>query len=1808
MLRRDEMVDKFRVLRLLGKGGMGEVYLARDSVLGRKVALKVVNATHLGSVKSIRRFVFEARTTAQFNHPHIVTVFAAGEHKGNPYLALEYLEGQSLRQRLREQRPSLRESLRFGLAIADALDEAHRNNILHRDLKPENVFIPRDGRLRVLDFGLAKSFGQGALPSAAELSLAVAGIQEPTVVSRAPDIHQTLSDIDAPGLNDVNQDTVNEIALDSSWVNPEAAVPVTPPEEEKRNVIVGTPTYIAPEQWLQQEATSASDIWALGVVLYELIAGRRPYMDREQAPLAFKVTAPEPAPLISDFVEVPRDVADLVAACLEKDPTLRPKAEEIKSRLDAMISKRSKQRNQEASPFRGLQAFSERHADFFFGRDAEVASFLERIREDPVLPIVGPSGAGKSSFVQAGIIPRLREQSDWTVLLMRPGSQPFSTLAMRLVTGVASNNWNSSVLEEPTLDKSPRRRDRPNPSRGEQSSQASSLGSVSLREDLQRNPLQLSMVLQQIAEETGTRVLLFVDQLEELYTLVEDETTRRSFMLALATAADDPMGPVRVIFTLRDDFLGRLALGPEVREVLSRVTVIRTPQARVLEDILLRPLEATGYCYDDPGLVAEMVNAVKNEPSCLPLLQFATQTLWERRDREQRLLCRAQYEMMGGVGGALAEHADGVLAGLSPQQLSTARDLLLRLVTAEGTRRVISRANLLEGLDAEAEQVLDRFTASRLVSVRKSSRRADGGATLELVHESLIRNWARLSHWVDESREDLGFIEELQQATELWLKRGKRDDEVWRGGALRDALRFQHRSARPLAPEVQNFLLAGDRRERRAQRRRRLAVSGLAIVALTAAIMAAAFFEQRNKAKERSAQLKVQWSEAQLEGARAALLNEDLVEARAKVRGSLEAQDSTLGRALWWKLQNSPLLWRSVLGTEIYKGALSADGKRAAVAGQDRTVHLFDVVTGAEQVLRGSEAQIISVNFSHDSSMLAAGTDTGEIRIWDLNTGKAKILKGHQDVVWSLRFCPDDSMLASASWDMTVRQWNVASGSLLRVLKGHKGKVWGVDYSPNGKYLVSSSDDKTLRIWDLVEDNTPKILRGHQAAVPEVHFSPDGNSIISGGADDTIRTWDVSSGRQLRMIKAEQNRVRTVIFGEDGKTAYSGGGDASIVHWDLRSGRALQRLREHQGPLSSLDLSDDGKLLLSTASDKNVKLWRTDILRAPDRGQGHESGVLCAAFSPDGKLLASGSYDASVRLWDVRSGAQIAVLTGHNGDIYDLAFSPDGKILASASYDRSLRLWDVDKRQTLRVLEGHKSSIFGLAFSPDGKQLASTGTDKTLRFWQVNDGRLTKTITNPAWLNGVAYSPDGKQVAAGSEDHYIYIWDVSTGRLRSRLQGHSAGVVTIAYSPDGTQLISGDDKGALRLWDLGDGSSQPFGEHSRRVYRVAFSPQGDQIASTSADGRALLWGLDAKVQHALQGHSGEINHIAYSTNGKQVVTSGDDGTVRLWDSATGQPFWRGPALLKGPGMQFSHQGWQPLDGNAKTAAQQQWQRAIAERAQSVAESDDGKRFCLLGFAGQVELWSMAEDRQLFQASSPQARLIVATQKGCAVSGPRMTTMFNGDGQASDFPLAASALCFGGGRLFVASGTTIFSFGDDGGPAQSYGSDAGMSALLYTKNWLVVGYHDGSIELLSHVPKQARPGIVFKGVPSSPVSFLRQGPMGTLLAGFGGGAFGAWQLDSGTLLHRAGHLHGAITHMVLRGGQLHVSSDLGMHTALDFRVFDLGRCPLLRQVWAEDPIIWMAGRPIAAAPNPSHLCAKGFSVPVAMSVAKAAADR
>ncbi len=1748
-----EMADHYKIIRLIGRGGMGEVYLARDMQLGRKVALKIVHSGALGDDMSIIRFFREARMTARFNHPHIVTVYGVGEISSRPYVALEYLEGQTLRERMDEGRLGTRETLRVCLAIAEGLREAHDHNVLHRDLKPANVMLPRDGRLRVVDFGLARESREARDETAGEK------IQ----------------------------------TMESSGIS-------------------GTPFYMSPEQWEGNENSGATDVWALGVILFELVTGHRPFEGDTIHMLVLQVCSEDPPRVAPDDYDVPADLARLIDRCLKKVPSERPDVSQICEILDGLLYPGSTRGKGESSPFRGLLPFNESHADLFFGRDDEIGAFLERLREEPVMPVVGPSGAGKSSFIQAGVIPRLREQGNWRVLGLRPGRNPFAALRSKLArtqssAGSGSLRKSISSRAEPwqseldTVDMDPDELSRlaeqgdddtEQLANGEISRETScdnnQIGIENFTAELMESPEKLALLLASIAEREGCRVLLFVDQLEELYTLTEDDDIRRGFMEAVCRAADDPDGPVRVVLTLRDDFMVRLAQTEGARDTLGHIFVLRSPGADSLRQILTRPPERAGYKYENDALVDEMIEAVGAEIACLPLLQFACAKLWESRDRESRVLTGKAYRSMGGVEGALAQHADGVLEELTPDQLQLARTILLRLVTPDGTRAVMPHEDLTEGLPDDAREVLARLVKGRTVVVRKGD--IDGRAQVELTHESLVTNWERLWLWIKESKEDLVFVAEIRQAASLWENRGRPVEEVWTGAALHEAM---HKADRLTALPAQSriFLEAGARRERKIARRKRvvIAVGMLVLLGVAIASMVIAYILSD---KERLAQEQREWAvkqqaEALREGARAALARESLLETRAKVRSSLEIQDSALSRALWWKLSRNPLVWRKDFGGYMYEVAFSPDGRTIAAAGSSGSIYLIDINTQGLRVLRGVGEQIVTIEYSSDGKVIAAGTLAGHIIIWNLEKGPLHDIDTGGGVIRGLTFSPDGASLASASEEKKVRLWDVETGKQKMLLEGHEDKAWGVAFSPDGKMLATSSQDAEILLWDLASGKNVRSFEGHTDRVSDLAFSPDGEHLASGSSDGTVRVWNPSTGAEHRLLKGHTEGIYSVAFAPDGKRLASGSEDHTVRIWNIANGKTEVILDGHTAAVRGVDFGPAGDLVASAGLDGQVRFWRSAPAPNIATDRAHETGVLCLAVTPDGKTLATGGSDDTIRLWDLGSGRMRSTMTGHTNDVMGLSFSPDGKTIASACNDGTVRLWDVKTANQIKIFRGHSNEVWDVAFSPDGTQLASASRDMTLRLWDISNGDNKIIWQHDAGVNNVAFDSDGATLAACGADSIIRTWDMETGESRI-FKGHDDAPSGVVFAPDGKTMASAGWDGTVRVWDLATGSGRILGKRDAWAWGIDFCPDGRMVGAAFSDGTAQIWDLSTGDVRNLTGHTSDVNDFRFSIDGKMAITAGDDGTVRTWDSSTGKPVWRAPLMTPSPVSIFTHEGWIDMGDGGGESSGEAWRRAVEERAVRASVSGHNGTLCLMDDDGNLEAWSLADDERIFLRKLKSADDLLAVTDGCVILTLGRAVLHGKADKTAELGLNVTAMTWDRDQILLADEDRVIVMNAGGETLTRYDVEEGAVALVRVQDWLVLGYEEGNLELTALVEGTQSPNFAFEDVPSTPVASLTPGPMGTVLAGFADGTLGLWKLDNGYLLESV-RLHGPVVHLLMKESSLYAATSLGDHLVLDLGVFRDNYCDLLSRVWLDVPVVWENGLPVRREQPPDHPC-------------------
>jgi WD40 repeat protein len=1062
---------------------------------------------------------------------------------------------------------------------------------------------------------------------------------------------------------------------------------------------------------------------------------------------------------------------------------------------------------EEEAPYLGLSAFEARDAERFFGRERLVAELRDRLSGSPFLAVFAPSGAGKSSLLRAGLIPAAGE--GWVTMLLTPGKAPVEELAAHLgdVRGVDTG----SLLE-------------------------------ALRDD----PGAVRPVVRQVLDgrPEGTRLLLVVDQFEEVFTLCADERERATFIDLITTVTAEP--GAHVVIGARADFYARCAAYPALVEALRDRQVLVGPMS---DDDLRRVVAGPGRRAGlkvEAALVEAAVADARGQAGALPLLSHALLETWRRR--RAGALTLAGYLAGGGVTGAIAQTAERVYGGFDADRRRLARDVFLRLTAfgegTEDTRRHATPGELLDGPDGEAlAAVLAELTEARLIT-RDAQR-------VTVAHEALIRGWPRLQAWLAEDREALRAHRRLTEAALEWERQGHDDGALYRGARL---AAWEGRAEAGLNNTERAFLAASRRqqaRERSAARRRtRLALAGLtAAVALVSLLAAIGFVQARRADAERDV----------------AVSRQLIAEARSQSRLD-PAQALDLARRAY----------------ALRPSTETGMALRQAVT--DRMARAV-VPVGSEQAL--------GVAFSPDGRRLAVSDVDGLVRVWDRTadgvTGAPAYFHGFHEQAWTPVFSRDGERLAAASVGGTIRVWDARRRTTLAVFTGHSGQVWAVAFAPDGRRLVSAGEDGTVRVWDTTAPGAPPlVLRGHDGPALNVAFAADGRRVASGGSDGTVRIWDVPARRQLTVLIGHEEPVKSVAFTADGARVASASVDGTARVWPWRGGAPVV-LRGHQGTVEAVAVSPDGHRIATGSDDRTIRVWNS----AGGPGvalHGHQGTVWAVAFSPDGARLASAAGDATVRVWDPRGPGDPLILRGHEGAVWAAAFAPGGGRVVSGGTDGAVRVWAADGTAAPPLL-GHTEEVLGLAVSPDGSRVASASRDRTVRIWDLAGGGppvVLRGHTGPVWI--AAFSPDGRRLASASKDGTVRIWDTAGGPATRSWRADPDQPRYVAFSPDGRRVATGGMDGTVRIWDP-DGGAEPvvLRGHSGLVWAVAYSPDGRHLASSGSDGTVRIWSTEdpATPPRVLRGHQGFVWHVAYSPDGRWVAGTGQDGTLRIWRAAEG---------------------------------------------------------------------------------------------------------------------------------------------------------------------------------------------------------------------------------------------------------------------------------------------------------------------------------
>jgi WD40 repeat protein/DNA-binding SARP family transcriptional activator len=1272
-----------------------------------------------------------------------------------------------------------------------------------------------------------------------------------------------------------------------------------------------SPAYLAPEQIRGDPATIATDIYCLGLLLFQVLCGVHPFAGTPPVALLRK-QLDEPFPRVTERrSELSPAIDDVVARATAKDPRARfpdvaafDLAFRDALRTDEMAIALGAEAEL-ANPYKGLRPFGEADALDFFGRDALVGRLVSRLSE-PVegkrfLGLVGPSGSGKSSVVHAGLIPALRTgaipgSDTWFTVEMMPGAHPFEELEAALLR-IATNPPSTLV-------------------------------------DQLEGDLGLLDAVERVLPPNGSELFLVVDQLEELFTHVDDEETRSRFLACLATVASDPRSRVRVLVTLRADHFDRPLAYPGFGPLLgSRTETVTTLTPAELELAIARPAQRIGVAIE-PDLRAEIVADTAGRLGALPLLQFALTELFERR--KDGALTLSTYREVGGVGGALAGRAEQLYeTSDSDGGKNATRQVFLRLVNVdegvEDLRRRVRRSEL-DSLEVDREamaEAIDAFTRHRLLTSDRDPVTRE--PTLEVAHEALLRSWPRLRGWIDAAREDIRNLRRFASEAAQWEDGGRDPSFLLRGSRLERSAAWAGGSGFALTSAERQYLDASVRQrdqERRAeeaqrqreatlQRRSLTRLRGLVAALTVAAVVAAslAFVAvDRGRRAEREARIATSREMAaaaianlEVDPDRSILLAIRAVETTRSADGSIvpEAEE-----ALHTAVATSRLV-RALPGGDAVDW--SPRGVFAAIDGKDASdVNVSDVKTGRIRfTISAAPGDITDVVFSPDGSLVATTSDDGRLILWDASTGRVIGEASAAGAASGPSFSADGSALAAA-WPEQglVKLLDVSTGSVIRVIRnvpgasstalepyarkiaigtrppacdgrpwpafefdlrtGHRIPLAGSEpcgpsflaWSPDGRYIAANMEGpgRGVQIWNAAMAGKPRFhLVGHTDSILSGDWSPDSSRLVTGSYDSTAKVWSVTpeSARELYSLSTQDNRnVTDVAFSPDGAQVMT----AYRVH-----DAAPRPFGIPTDAVRTWDVSEFGGAEVASLPSGCGGLARSEAAFVADRRQVILADERCraAVWDLDGEeVRAIGPSPAPARAW-------------WEAPLFEA--SSDGGTIATAPGDGTVSLWDAAIGNRVFSVREPPMSWFGLSASGDFVLIGNVESVSILDRSGAEVDRLSPQ--DGLRVYAAEMSPDDRLVAIATGQR-VTIWNWERGTIVATIPAQTE---FLAFDSSGTLLATAGDDRTPEIWTVESGELvRMLPPQLGEIYGLAFSPDGSRLAVGSADGTIRLADTLSEQEVKLPGDGDGLQDIAFNPDGSMLATTTAGGVARIW--------------------------------------------------------------------------------------------------------------------------------------------------------------------------------------------------------------------------------------------------------------------------------------------------------------------------------------
>ncbi len=963
---------------------------------------------------------------------------------------------------------------------------------------------------------------------------------------------------------------------------------------------------------------------------------------------------------------------------------------------------------------------------------------------------------------------------------------------------------------------------------------------------------------------------------------------------------------------------------------------MQAPAGAALRRALVEPALACGFRFEDQALVEAMLAEVEGERGALPLVAFAAAELWDRRDREADFLSRAVYQQIGGVAGALARHADATLERIGSRRIPIVRELFRNLTTAQGTRAARDREELLsifEGGDRDAAvRVLTALIDARLLTsyeVWVAESEEEGHRRIEIIHESLLTAWPRLVRWQTQDTDGAQLRDQLRQAAQTWVARGRPGDLLWRGTAFREFQLWRERYPGGLTETEESFATAMTSLAARRRRRRRiLLTTGGGLLLAVLAVVTALWRQSVLQTRRAEAQKLLALGQVELETHPTGAL--------AWARASLELIDTPEGRIFASRaLSRGPVARLLDPEEAVHSVSFSPDGEWAALEGYDKlnVQHRSGGPAAVVDVFPTSGLNEVYPYFDAAGRRLSAWKAYGERNVQEVRTYSYRLPpSGAGETVPEL---VEVSRTEEEIGEYTGWRWYRTPKGLYEMIELDDGqtdvRLWpfsdqpstlgrieacdGVDFEPGGDRLACRRGQQVF-LYSLEHLETPpRKVCTLERSIRRVRLHPALEWIAVQEQDtQTVTGWPLSDDASEPLWSFESRGLDLLEVDPGGSRIAEAGmldGTATAFVWDLGSpGADPLRLRyPNTEYLNGFSFDPSGRWLV-TATVREAAFWPLPV-RSTMVFPGDGERVKVPAFTPDGESLVTVGFPhwdsqepGILRLRPLVEGAAERELAHEFSGLSDIRMHPEGRFLVAGG-SGSVMVLPLDGSKPTR-LEGFENSAVLKAVAHDAeRQLVAVAPSfgprdqKVIRVWSLRDGSVRVLAADDAGDGRVGcyfaleFLPDGRLLSCGQSG--IRRWSLEDGSFETLLTETCGdmvitpgGRVAVAKAGPGRSAAIDLDSGEMRfvsdlglVHDLdGDGGRQLAGFRPSLLFAIA--PGGDVVAAASEGGVIQVGRLSGGEPHFLFGHQALVTSLAFSPDGLRLASADAGGTIRVW--------------------------------------------------------------------------------------------------------------------------------------------------------------------------------------------------------------------------------------------------------------------------------------------------------------------------------------